>query len=546
MGDITKKSKVYEVLNFKDVEDLPPGWQFEINGKAWNFEELANWGGRENLAYWFSVVFWRSRSVMANETRVGYWYAYNKFWEFLDSLDEQKQITNIEEINKNEFVIFKLWLGQKVRTNKRNEKLAKIDKLTYGTRRKVFGYIKETIKKLISDGVTKKDLKLPNNSFSNSNNESEKTLPYSQSERMRIVAACNKEFDLIKAGVVKKHRQIYVPYILTLALRTGFNLQPLLDLTIESMKSGVLDGRLEISIKKNRGYSTQKISIDDVDGNDEIKYVSKRIGPLMRDLIKMSKDFRSQLIKETDRSLWLVLTNTGEIRKLNQEEIWVNIQRFKEKYEIMDDAGKPLQLNIRRMRPTFAHAMLRINGGDLRDLQKRLNHKDINTTLGYLDGNQEEFKSSFKFRGIVMQHALSGGSKESLSLELNCSLEDAEKLISGNNSMITGNCLNPLNSPFKKSRDNSPCTQFMSCFKCHNQVVMKEDAHKIFSFYWFLLEKKNHMPKRAWENGYEWIIQTIDLEILPKLGILKEIEEIKSKAKLNPFPAWSNKKMELQ
>lgn len=327
-----------------------------------------------------------------------------------------------------------------------------------------------------------------------------------------------------------------------LALRTGINLQPLLDLNIESLKPSILDGRLELTVKKNRGYSVQKTSVKDTDGLDELAYVSKRVGPIIGELIEISEELRVIASTAIALSLWLVSEQTGEIRILNSDELWVNIQRFRDKYELKDDAGNPLQINIRRMRPTFAHALLRINGGDLRDLQKRLNHKNIETTMGYLDANQDEFKSSFRFRGIIMQHALGGGNSQGLAKELNCTITEAENMLRGENGMLVGTCKNPFDSPITKNY-SSPCTQFTSCFRCHNQVVTKEDAHKIFSFYWFLLNKKNAMPQKAWERSYAWIIRTIDQDIAPNLGNAKEIDILKQNAVKNPHPAWPNKKI---
>lgn len=536
MGDIAKKRKIYDALDLKEVEDLPKSWQFEINGKRWDFEKLANWGDRKQLAYWFSVVIWRLRNQIENKTRVGYWYAFKKFWQFLDTTEES--VIKVSDINNNHFLMFRTWLNTQHKINKNNKSLNS-ELLTFSTKRKTYGYIRQTFKYLTSLNITNENLQLPKALFQNQKINTEKTIPFSQSERARIVTACKMEFEAINAEEVTKYRQIYVPHILTLALRTGFNPQPILDLRINSLKPSLLDGRFEISIKKNRGYSSQKISFKNAENQDELAYVSKRIVPLFKDLIEKTAGLRAKAGKEVATKIFLVPGQSGVVRVLNSEELWVNIQRFRDKYKLLDDAGNPLEINIRRMRPTFAHALLRINGGDLRDLQKRLNHKNIETTMGYLDANQDEFKSSFKFRGIIMQHILSGCSAENLSSEINCSIEEAEQLVIGNNRMLVGVCKNPYNSPFQNnSGEMGPCTKFMACFRCHNQVITKEDSHKVFSFYWFLLGKKKSIPLNAWEKNYEWIIKTIDNDIYPNLGNKDEIEKIKMDAFTNPHPAW--------
>lgn len=537
MGDISKKSKTYEIQEIKQIEDLPSGWVIEINEKSWNFEILANWGDRSELAYWFSVSFWRHRLIFTNKTRQFYWFSYKKFWQFLDS--SHIKVNSLQDLNSNLLLAFRSWLGMQHLTYEYKSRAYGVNHLySQQSKRHIFGAIRKTLEHLISIDVLSKNFKLPENGFSKTSLNSKKTVPFTQLERMRIVEACSKEFELIDLKIVDRHRQIYVPFILTLAIRTGINLQPLLDLTINSLQKSILDGRYELNLKKNRGYSSQKITLNEGEGLDETAYVSKKILSLIERLIDISEPLRQQAPAKYSDKIFLVTTKVDEIRSLTPDELWVNIQRFRDKYDLKDDDGRPLELNVRRMRPTFAHSILKINGGDIRHLQKSLNHKSINTTMGYLDANQEEFKSSFKFSGIIMQNTLAKSTPETLSSEIDCSIDEAEKMIAGHNQMTVSTCKNPNNSPVLKGDSETSCTKFMACFRCQNQVITQEDSHKVFSFYWWLLEKKNYMPSSAWAKGYEWIIRTIDNDIYPKLGLSLDVEKVKQDARVSPYPAW--------
>jgi len=536
LGDIRKKSKTYEIQEIKEIEDLPPGWVIEINEKSWNFETLANWGDRSELAYCFSVFFWRTRHLITNDTRDKYWHSYKKFWSFLES--NHIDINSIDDISLNLMLSFKSWLSVQNVSLKYRYKVSGVDKLSQGTKRHIFGAIRNTFERLIAMGLIGSGLKLPENGYTKIVLNTKKTVPYSQLERMRIVEACSEEFELIDIKTVHKHRQIYVPFILILAMRTGINVQPILDLTINSLQKSILDGRYELNLKKNRGYSSQKITLNEDGDLDKTAYVSKKIVSLIERLIEISEPLRQKAPAKYSDKIFLVTTQDDEVRSLTDHELWVNIQRFRDKYELKNDDGSPLELNVRRMRPTFAHSLLKINGGDIRHLQKSLNHKSINTTMGYLDANQEDFKSSFKFNGIIMQNTLAKSIPEILSSEIDCSIDEAEKLIAGHNQMTVSTCKNPNNSPILKGDLETSCTKFMACFRCQNQVITKEDSHKVFSFYWWLLEKKNHMPSSAWAKGYEWIIRTIDNDIYPKLGLSSDVEKIKQDARMSPYPAW--------
>jgi len=541
MADIRRLKKNYEQLSVNAVHDFPPGLQFEINDKSWDFQIIADISGIESFAYWFSVVFWQSRDYQQDATRLTYWHAYKLFSQFIST---QNNIKSFGDVNKNVLYLYKGWLKQLPLANSRLEKEAGVDLYSVGSQRKLFGLIIETMKKLLSAGILNADTSIPNVSYQNSQFDAEKTHPYSMTERMSIVKACTMEFEYVNKRDSLDAKTL-VPYLLTFALRTGLNLQTLLDIEVDSFKPSVLDSRYELSVRKNRGYSSQVLSleIDKNDENSQLKYVNKKLHSLFESLVKLSSTLRNEAPQIYSSSIWLIPVrkkdNVIEIRPINPTEAWKFIQEFRAKYELIDDSGKPLKLNIRRMRPTFAHSMLRINGGDIRDLQKKMNHKNINTTMSYLDGNTEEFKSSFKFHGIVMQNALTGSSPVDLSKQLKCSVDEATKIISGENGMLSSSCKNPFKSPIKTESD-SVCTNFLACFRCPNQIITKEDSQKVFSFYWYLIQKKNFMPKRAWDQNYKWIIDTIDNDISPKLGRYEDIEKLKHESLTHPHPAWKN------
>ena len=83
------------------------------------------------------------------------------------------------------------------------------------------------------------------------------------------------------------------------------------------------------------------------------------------------------------------------------------------------------------------------------------------------------------------------------------------------------------------------CTNYLACFRCGNCVVLKEDSHRLFSFYFWLLEKKHILGNDKWESSYGWIIEIIDNDIAPQLGDSEWIENEKAKALKNPFPMWA-------
>ena len=74
---------------------------------------------------------------------------------------------------------------------------------------------------------------------------------------------------------------------------------------------------------------------------------------------------------------------------------------------------------------------------------------------------------------------------------------------------------------------------------------MKDDLHKVFSFYWYLLRKKPMIPDKAWEKAYAWIIRIIDEDIVPQIDPEIDIDALKENAKTNPHPAWPNMELSI-
>lgn len=534
MGDISKNSKAYKKVEINEVQDFPSNLKLEIEGFEWDFNEFARINDTHEIAYWFSVYFWQQRTLLSSKTRKVHMYSYRLFWEFISVY--YPKLTNLSELNSELLFKFLSWLKQRNTTKYKND-TSKNDIFSQGTLRHVYGVIKKTIENVFRYQRVGFDIKLPNGNLTNSNLNTVSTIGFSETERLRIIAACKKEFDLIQSGEVTNLRHIYVPFILTIALRTGLNVQPLLGLRVDSYRDCILEGRVEIGVHKNRGWSSQRISLkgDDV---KETAYASKNIAFLIEDLIQRSSKLRINAPEKVSPFIFLVEKQNGSIDIFKDEELWVNIQRFRDKYDLVDDSGNDLELNVRRFRPTFAYLLLKKNGGDLRHVQKALNHSSILTTIGYLNTNQEEFRSSFKFNGLVMQHSLTGGDPKKLANEINCSIEEAENLIAGNNGMKVSTCKNPFRLPFRNETLSEPCTQFTACFRCQNQIITADDSHKIFSFYWWLIDRKNKMPLTAWNKAYEWIVRTIENEVTEKLSALLDVKQAKENARIKPHPAW--------
>ncbi len=525
------------------VVNHPPGYSFEISGKLLNFEKFKQFDDKsKDIAWAFAIVAWRKRNDISAATAAFHFTAIDRFFEHLQGEVGALPLQSINQAAVNYFVY---WIK-----NVATKRLGNSEPLSESSRRKIWGIIRDYFNDLIRFGIIDADIDLPAQVFDVSQGEA--FIPYSKIEVQQIITACQHDIRLIKDGKSITRDGRYsaylsklIPYALLTSLRTGLNPEVLFDMDVTeySLKPSHLlhSTRLILPVKHRSGRS-QNIELveESIDG---IR-VKSNVVRLLEEVEELTQDARNSL-PDGDllrTKLWLINSDDCHSDVFSNYSYYLSLQSFAKRHKILDYKGNVVELNFRRFRPTYAEAMLKINGGDVRDLQKRLGHANIRTTMGYLDPNLEERKEAFKYAGKAMvSWALNVGKKPSLSdiaAELDVSLDVAEKFANGDFNMGVAKCKNPFESPLKGIKKGELCTEYLACFRCGNCVVLKEDSHRLFSFYHWLISKRHVLGSEKWQSTYGWIIDIIDHDIAPKLGSSEWIDSEKHKAQNNPFPMW--------
>jgi hypothetical protein len=97
-------------------------------------------------------------------------------------------------------------------------------------------------------------------------------------------------------------------------------------------------------------------------------------------------------------------------------------------------------------------------------------------------------------------------------------------------------CRDVFNGEFAP-KDGSACVDFLSCFRCKSQVVVQDDLHKLFSFYWALFSQRSHIGQDNWRKLFGWVTRVIDRDIASKFDALV-VEREKARARTEPHPMW--------
>ena len=84
------------------------------------------------------------------------------------------------------------------------------------------------------------------------------------------------------------------------------------------------------------------------------------------------------------------------------------------------------------------------------------------------------------------------------------------------------------------------CTNFLSCVRCRNMVVTKEDLYRLFSFYWLIVHEREQVGAKRWSRYFAHIVRIIDRDIAPQFDEAY-VRTIKAEARVNPHLAWKHR-----
>jgi hypothetical protein len=202
------------------------------------------------------------------------------------------------------------------------------------------------------------------------------------------------------------------------------------------------------------------------------------------------------------------------------------ISRLVAEYALQDSDGKPLRINISRLRKTFANRIFELTDGDLATTASALGNTPRVADQNYL-APSEDTRRNWRFMGEVLVQEL-------LTATIGATYKDTP----------LGRCGDPVNGQFAPKREGATCMNFMNCLRCKHYAVTAEDLYKLFSFYFRVLTERSRMDKRRWAREFAHIPRLIDHYIVAeglRRGTFKAaaVDAARERARTQPHPFWS-------
>ncbi|PMM78707.1 hypothetical protein [Vibrio sp. 10N.261.46.F12] len=359
----------------------------------------------------------------------------------------------------------------------------------------------------------------PKNPFPNSGKHAKGERPLTPYEKRQVVVA-------LKQAVkpIYQKRELLSGYELALcliavAIQTGINTSPLLYMTTDALTDHPLkDNRKLLTVFKKRGNAKQLHNLRKSENVEVVQGVKLDVAYLIDTIIHLSSSLR-QVSNNDLVFLYVARNSKGTITSLSDLSLHNNIKKFIKEYDLKDEDGRSMKLNISRIRKTFINGMYELSGESLLIAAQQAKHSGTSSLDYYLQA-PEQSKRNLGLMGEIRVK------------ELTC---DAP-------SVPVGHCKDPKNGD-KAPKDGTFCNDFLGCFRCKSFVITGNDLYKLFSFYWAIIRNRDEFGRKDWKRHLKNVLRIVDEEVVPefaKLGQLQHVNAEKERARTNPHPYWQN------
>lgn len=399
--------------------------------------------------------------------------------------------------------------------------------LGYVTRRNRYSAMKSVLMMCYNNGFlphieNPKEL-FPDNPYPNSNKRQRGKRPFSKPEYRRLNTAIRKEICHILEGNSALNSYETSVCLLAIAIRTGFNPTPLLELPADCLVPHPLkEDRMILVTFKRRGANTHLTSLKKTEELVLMKPIQFDVMEIIQLIISRNRDVRQ---KYSDPNLLFVFESSVSYNNAPSALCSVMLNRMYKKLVernsfLVDDDGNPLTVNISRIRKTFANRIYELSGGDPL-VAAKYGHHSVRTANKHYWEPPADAERNFRMMGEIRVKDI---------------LESNEKRQESPTPIAL--CADTTNGHLAPQNGNH-CTEILACFRCKSFVVTKDDLHKLFSFYWAIIEDRNITNAKSWKRHFRHIREIIDNDIAQQFNA-KEISRIKKNAKLKRHPYWKD------
>lgn len=405
----------------------------------------------------------------------------------------------------------------------------------YTTQKNIYTCCKTVLGELVKCGLLKGDI-FPPNPYPYSNRRKSGEKGFSKKELTQVVNALKKEILAVKSasGAILAESLAYCA--VAIGARTGLNLTPLIELSIDCLLPHPLRRDRNVLITyKRRAHRVNFQSVRREDSSvvgDEVDTLSV-VMPDIAVIIKMVAERNSSI---RDRSAWKDRLFVRERPLKNPDErvqapLTINtvnraLASLVARHGLVSDSGNMLVVNVSRFRKTFANKVWELSGNDPFLTAMLAGNTPKVLVDSYLEA-PDDAEKDWALMGEVRNKELLESDLASISIvpvkEVNTAVARCKDTVNGH----------------MAPKNGSHCVEFLNCFRCSSFVVTADDLHRLLSFYWLLVRERGRIGAKNWVKLYRHVVKIIDEKILPNFD--KDlVVAAREKARQDPHPFWKD------
>lgn len=375
----------------------------------------------------------------------------------------------------------------------------------------------------------------PRSPFPNCNRKYKGETALTKRERQAFTLAIRRAIKPIWGDDTPVTSELMVFALLVVALHTGRNTTPLLEMGRDCLRPHPKDDTVFLVLWKRRGYNTSKVALRAESDAERLlestPSVRTNVERLIRRVMALTSPLDAEAPNDLKGRIWLYRSRregkgVGQVTALNDATLNWAISRLVTEHGLTDSNGKPLRINVSRLRKTFANRIFELTDGDLATTSVALGNTPQVADRNYLAPG-EDARRNWQFMGELLVQEL-------LTRTIGTTYRDTP----------VGHCADPANGQYAPKREGATCMNFINCVRCKHYAVTAEDLYKLFSFYFRVLAERSRTDKRRWAREYAYIPRLIDHYIVAeglRRGTFKAaaVEAARERARTLLHPFWS-------
>jgi hypothetical protein len=374
------------------------------------------------------------------------------------------------------------------------------------------------------------DATFPKNAFPNAHRAAAGETPLSVLERRAFAAAVKTVVrPLFSPDTVAPGKEGLTNALLVVALHTGRNTTPLLEMPTDCLRPHPKDGTEFLVVHKRRGHTSSKVALRSDSTVDRLVESMPTVRPtvsgLIRRVIDLTANLREEAPAEIRSRVWLYRSSSGEIAALCSKRLADGISALVRTYVLKDVDGKPMRINVSRLRKTFVNRVNEILDGDVVATAAAAGNQPQITDTHYLRPGSEA-QRNWLFMGTCLVKELLTGT------------------LGATERTPVGRCSDTKNGEYAPKGNGAVCQSFLNCLRCRNYVVTGDDLWRLFSFYWRVLRERSRVDKRRWDRHLSHIPRLIDRDVIEaglagKVFTKAQVDAARERARDDPHPFWA-------